>query len=90
MSDGVRAAAERLRLHRRVVAEMRHPRESPYTYIEVETGAAGFVPAAELKDMATVVTAYLAEHPEFGRCGMCGSPNKADGCCSRNLCVNAD
>jgi hypothetical protein len=61
--DATRAAAERLRQHRAVVTAMRHPKESPYTYIEVSTGAAGFVPEAELKDMATVVTAYLAANP---------------------------
>lgn len=63
MTDDVRAAAERLREHRRVVAAMEHSKASPYTYIDVSTGAAGFVPNAELRDMAAVVTAYLAEHP---------------------------
>jgi hypothetical protein len=65
-TEELRAAAERLREHRRVMAAMEHPRNSPYTYVEVSTGAAGFVHEAELKDMATVVTAYLAEHPADG------------------------
>jgi hypothetical protein len=61
--DELREAAGRLREHRRVCAAMEHPRNSPYTYVEVSTGAAGFVPEAELKDMAAVVTAWLREHP---------------------------
>lgn len=59
----VRAAAERLREHRRVCLVMRHPRESPYTHLEVSTGAAELIPGAEQKDLLTLANAYLAEHP---------------------------
>lgn len=62
-SSDVRAAAERLREHRRVCLVMRHPRESPYTHLEVSTGAAELIPGAEQKDLLTLANAYLAEHP---------------------------
>ena len=64
--DEVRAAAGRYREHRRVVLEMLHPRESPYTHIEVSTGAAGFVPAACDRDAHTLAAAVLAWEDRMG------------------------
>jgi hypothetical protein len=57
-----RQALERFREHRRVCTAMEHPANSPYTYVEVSTGAAGLVPEAVQKDMATIIGLCLEEH----------------------------
>lgn len=52
-------AAARYRKHLEVLLTMQHPKESPYTYIEVSTGAAGMVNEAWDKDADTLARALI-------------------------------
>ena len=59
--DGeLQMAIERYRQHREVILSMQHPRESPYTFIEVSTGAAGMVNEAWDRDAHRIALAYVS------------------------------
>ena len=58
--NDVRAAADRYREHKAVVARTGPAAQSPYTDIEVGTGAAGYVPAACDRDAHLLANALLA------------------------------
>jgi hypothetical protein len=62
MDKNVREAAERYAANHAGMMAMVHPRELPYTYIEVSTGAAGMCNDAWNRDAHTLARAYLAEH----------------------------
>lgn len=55
----VSAAASRRINHLRVIRGMRPPIESPYTYYEPTTGAAGMCPDAEMRDCVTLANAMV-------------------------------
>lgn len=61
MAGSLQDAANRRRLHVDVIHNMRHPVESPYTFIDVGTGAAGMVPEAETNDLVRLADAMVAE-----------------------------
>lgn len=62
----LKEAIERYTKHAEVILSMQHPKESPYTYIEVSTGAAGMVNEAWDKDAHLLARAYLATIPPDG------------------------
>lgn len=77
----LKEAIERYTKHLEVILLMQHPKESPYTYIEVSTGAAGMVNEAWDKDAHTIARnaiALLASQPidptlRWQLCSACGS-----------------
>jgi len=65
-SKELRQAAERYRKHAQVSLYMKDMKESPYTYIEVSTGAVGIVNEAWDNDAHRLANAYLATVQEDG------------------------
>lgn len=59
----LREAAERYRANSEGMARMVHPRELPYTHLEVSTGAAQLCPEAWNRDAHVLARAYLAANP---------------------------